>query len=748
MHSRPLVVLFAFLPLVAAMLPAPPTGALAPYPEATDWTPTGDAAALDGPLRIAWSDPMNTTSVEAAFSLTDGPSIWNGTSFAWTHASAPPWTSTAAPLAPLSALTRYTASVAPTATDATDLHRLDQDGDGDGGEPTDALTWSFRTENGTPPRVGSTSPADGQANVPVAAAIEVAFDERMERSSVEAALAISPSLAGAFSWDANATRVTFDPVYFLGYGTTYAVTVLGTAKDANGHPLDGDGDGAGGDPYAFSFTTEPDVVPPRVLAVTPMPGTTNVSVSTTLGMRFSETVDRASVEAALSFTDGRSTWDATAGWLTWSGVVFADDAADFNPFANFPVSATIAVRLNGSLARDPAGFTLDGDGDGTAEGAPQDDVVWSFGTEAADATRPRIVAVDPQDGAADVSETTDVFLRFSEPMDRRSVQDAFSIVDPVRTWTKADGWFSWALGDEVVWYTPTTTLPFDREYAITVTPAARDVNGNPLDGDGAGGNFTARFRTRPEPDLAPPTVVSTIPADGESGVGRDPRVSITFDDAMDRPSTESAMAMEAETFLDPIPIPLGDFAWDAEDHTVSFRAVNQSLSWNTAYIVWVSQAARDDAGNPLASLHGFRFRTAPWSGLVVGSVTSEGAPLVGASVRLENERTQATQTAANGTFAFPNVEGGVYTLTISRSGYRTFARGITLDEAMAIANHSVIDLGEFRLEPAEGLSVGLAVGVLFATLGAVSAIGLLLRRRRIPTEHFEGMEEEPAEERR
>jgi hypothetical protein len=479
-----------------------------------------------------------------------------------------------------------------------------------------------------------------------------------------------------------------------------------------------------------------------------MPGATNVSVSTTLGMRFSETMDRESVETALSFTDGSSTWDASAGLLTWSGIAFADDAADFNPYANFPVSATIVFRLNGSLARDPAGFTLDGDGDGTAEGAPQDDVAWSFGTEAADATRPRIVAVDPQDGAADVAETTDVFLRFSEPMNRTSVQDAFSIVDPVRTWTKADGWFSWALGDEVAWYTPTTTLPFDREYAITVTSAARDVNRNPLDGDGAGGNFTARFRTRPEPDLAPPIVVSTIPADGESGVGRDPRISITFDDAMDRPSTESAIAMEVETFLEPIPIPVGDFAWDAEDHTVSFNAVNQSLSWNTAYIVSVSQAARDDAGNPLASLHRFRFRTAPWSGLVVGSVTSGGTPLAGASVHLENERTQATQTAANGTFAFPNVEGGVYTLTISRSGYRTFARGITLDEAMAIANHYVIDLGEFRLEPAEGPPVGLAVGVLLATLGAVSAIGLLLRRRRIPTEHFEGMEEEPAEAQR
>ena len=560
----------------------------------------------------------------------------------------------------------------------------------------------------------------------------------MDPTYVEAAFVVTPKIRGAFSWDANATQVRFSPDLLLGYGTTYAVSIAPQARDANGAFLDGDGDGVGGDGYALSFTTEPDVEPPRVLAVTPNPGATNVSVSAVIEVRFSEPMDRAFVEDAFSFSDGTTTWGAVAGWTIWSGAAFADDTLTFDGYANFPFSATLTFALNGSVARDPAGFTIDGDGDGVAEGSPTDDVAWTFRTEATDATRPWITYVDPPDGAVDVPVTTVVFLRFSEPMDRATVEDAFSLRDDVRTWTKADGWFSWA--SEVLWYTPSTNLAFDREYTVTVSTAAEDGNENPLDGGGAGGNFTATFRTLVEPDLAPPHVVSTIPAPWQQNVPRDVRFSITFDDAMDRVATEFAISMEAVTTLEPVPVPVGEFSWDAGDHAVSFRPVNWSLAWGAAYDVHVSMAAKDDAGNVMASPFSFTFQVAPWTGQVVGRVVGDAGPLAGATVRLG---TATTLTGANGTVSFPNAQAGMFPLTISAAGYQSLHETVVLDQSMAVENFTLIDLGEFRLASVQGLPVGIAAGVILATVAAVAVVALLLRRRRIPEEAFEGMGGEP-----
>src|SRR3972149_1706009 len=99
-------------------------------------------------------------------------------------------------------------------------------------------------------------------------------------------------------------------------------------------------------------------------------------------------MDTASVEGALSYTDGSTMWDASVGAFSWRGRAFPDDEATFNPHANCPFNATITVPLNASRARDPAGFPLDGNGNNGSEGSPADDIVRSFRTEATDTTPP------------------------------------------------------------------------------------------------------------------------------------------------------------------------------------------------------------------------------------------------------------------------------------------------------------------------------------------------------------------------
>lgn len=701
------------------------------YPEGSVDGPLGTNVALSATIQIVWTMKMDSASIEAAFVLTDGGVwMWDATAFDWFHSGAPPWYSRASPRSLYPAATGLYAVVAATAREASGAYLLDQDRDGVGGEPTeDFLAWTFRTENGTPPRVTGTNPTGGDPRVAVGANLTMEFDEPMDSASVEAALHVSPETNGTIRWNTTRTSLTLDPALNLFYGTTYAVRLAGNAaKDENANALDGNGDGIGGDDFAFNFTTEPDVAPPRVASTVPAAGATNVSGTGNFVLRLTEAMDRASVEAAFSYTDGTASWDRDDGEFSWSAAVFPDDTLVFNPFANLPFSANITATLNGSGARDRAGFLLDGDGDGTAEGAPTDDVTWSFATEAADRTPPSVLAVSPAHEASDVLETVSIGLTFIEAMERTTVEDAFAMRDLQRTWTKADGLFTWSRGDDRVSYTPSMTLSFDDLYSLAVGPNATDLAGNPL-----APPFASTFRTRPEPDTIPPAVVSTFPLDGSRDVPREVRVSVTFSDAMDRERTEGSITLVRLTG-DATPIPLTDFAWDAGDSTVSFRALS-ALDWEVGHQVTVGPAAKDDAGNLLAEAFSFSFTATAWWGRVIGRVLDAEGPLSGATVRLGDSTTETTE---NGSFSFPTALAGTYELLVSKAGYETARRTVTLSHRVAGPDFAMIDLGEIRMEAAEEFpAVALASGLVALAAGAIVLAVVRRRLRPLPIESLE-----------
>ncbi len=65
------------------------------------------------------------------------------------------------------------------------------------------------------------------------------------------------------------------------------------------------------------------------------------------------------------------------------------------------------------------------------------------------------------------------------------------------------------------------------------------------------------------------------------------------------------------------------------------------------------------------------------TGLVHGTITSSGKPVAGASVSLRGTGSAlATTSAANGTFSFPGVPFGRYTLTASHAGLPTFSQPV------------------------------------------------------------------------
>jgi hypothetical protein len=102
--------------------------------------------------------------------------------------------------------------------------------------------------------------------------------------------------------------------------------------------------------------------------------------------------------------------------------------------------------------------------------------------------------------------------------------------------------------------------------------------------------------TKPEP----PTVKSTTPANGAEKVALTATISITFDKAMEKGSTEGAISAS--------PAISGTFAWSAGDTVVTWTP-SAELKDNTVYTVTVGTGARSAQGAALASQHKFSFGT-------------------------------------------------------------------------------------------------------------------------------------------
>ena len=143
----------------------------------------------------------------------------------------------------------------------------------------------------TPPTVVTTTPAHGDTNVLAWSDITIDFSRRMDRASVEANLTMSPDDELSYRWTGNYTRLIIRPdtLQFL---TTYSITISGAATDRHNHPLDGNGDGVGGDDFTFSFKTGTrDRTPPVVVSFHPPLNDIDVDPGQIISFTFDEQIN-------------------------------------------------------------------------------------------------------------------------------------------------------------------------------------------------------------------------------------------------------------------------------------------------------------------------------------------------------------------------------------------------------------------------------------------------------------------------
>jgi hypothetical protein len=116
---------------------------------------------------------------------------------------------------------------------------------------------------------------------------------------------------------------------------------------------------------------------------------------------------------------------------------------------------------------------------------------------------------------------------------------------------------------------------------------------------GAGGSDVWLVKVG-ESDTTPPTVASTSPASGATGVSLDTVAIATFSEAMDAATITTGSFTVAGVS--------GSVAYDSGSYTATFTPA-ADLAYETAYTASLSTAVTDSAGNPLASTYSWSFTT-------------------------------------------------------------------------------------------------------------------------------------------
>ncbi|UCG70302.1 MAG: Ig-like domain-containing protein, partial [Thermoplasmata archaeon] len=306
-------------------------------PEISTISPSGSTVnvPVGTTITLTFSEPMNQSSVESAFSLKDsgGDSVvgefsWNGNTLTFT------------PETRLYPLTQYTVRLDTTAKDLS-------------GNPLQTdFTSQFTTgTDPTQPTVVERTPEGSE--VSTGTIITIRFSKAMNKTATENAFSLSPAASGDFDWEGNTLK--FIPHDLLTTNTLYTVTLDSSAKDM-------DNKNVLGTSWQFSTKSIHDVTLPTVLDYTPEGD--NVPVRPEITMTFSVFMEDKDTKNAFSIESSDPNEPIVEGVFQWDRYTLK-----FKPKQDLQYDTMYTVRMNTS-AKGIDGRYLD------------KEVEWQFITEA------------------------------------------------------------------------------------------------------------------------------------------------------------------------------------------------------------------------------------------------------------------------------------------------------------------------------------------------------------------------------
>ena len=321
---------------------------------------------------------------------------------------------------------------------------------------------------------------------------------------------------------------------------------------------------------------------PRVTATSPVNGATAVLLNTTVTATFSSVMAPATINNS-TFTLTGPGGTAVAGAVSYSGTT-----ATFTPTVSLAANSVYVGTITRG-ATDPGGNTLSAN------------FVWSFTTGA-----PTVISTIPAGRATLVAVNTIVSATFSEPMNPLTLTNAtFTVTGPGAT--PVAGVVSYS--GSTATFTPTAVLANSTLFTATITTGAKDPAGAAL-----AANFVWTFTTAP-----PPTVVSTVPANGASVVPVNTLVSATFSGPMN-PATITGTTF---TVTGPGTTPVAGVV--TYSGTTATFTPTAALANSTLFTATITTEAKDPTGAPLAANFVWTFTTTALPAVVPPTVPASNA---------------------------------------------------------------------------------------------------------------------------
>ncbi|PYN28951.1 MAG: hypothetical protein DMD98_21695, partial [Candidatus Rokuibacteriota bacterium] len=246
---------------------------------------------ITSPTQGTVIDPR--TPVSAIVSATDSAGV---TEITLSAAGAASFTETR-PISPAAASRTETFSIAfaslPSSGGSLTLDARARDTAGNQGV---AASVTIAVRDVVPPTVAEVNPSPGATEADPNTAVIIRFSEAVARATVSESTLRLTTTAGTvpvtFTFSDGDRIVTLTPVSRpLPLRTRFTLTVGTGVTDVAGNAL--------AQTFASTFTTaSPDVVPPRVAAVIPADGATEVSVATAIQVTFTEAIDTGTISPA------------------------------------------------------------------------------------------------------------------------------------------------------------------------------------------------------------------------------------------------------------------------------------------------------------------------------------------------------------------------------------------------------------------------------------------------------------------
>jgi hypothetical protein len=405
------------------------------------------------------------------------------------------------------------------------------------------------------PIVVSTTPTAGATNVVTNTKVTATFNEVMDPLTINTTTFIlkqgATQVAGTVTY--TGMTATFTPATLLAANTVYTGTITKGSKDPAGNAMVAD--------YVWSFNTGNI---PTVISTDPVNGASSVPFNKLVTATFSTTMNPATINSTTYILKQGAT--VVPGTVTYSG-----STATFTPTS--PLAAnTVYTGLITTGAQDVAGNALAAN------------YTWSFSTGGV----PTVISTDPVNGATNVALNKIITATFSTIMDPLTINPSSFLLKQGATVITGIVSYSGSTAS----FTPTVPLSASTVYTASITTAAKDLAGNPL-----ATTYTWSFTTN-----ASPTVVSTDPANGATGVALNKIITANFNMLMD-PTTINGTSFLVKQGATTI---FGTVTYSGV--TATFTPAI-AFSQNAVYTATITTSAKSASGNALANNYVWSFTT-------------------------------------------------------------------------------------------------------------------------------------------